>query len=113
MFRVPQKTIDTVISCATLESWLAIGANHNLEKIMSYQQLCGALGMLKTNGVELDWEIINEQLKEIARLNTAESSLAMNTAAQPLLRQYRDMCLERGLIRRGELFNLDDCVPLV
>ena len=82
-------------------------------KKMSYHQLCGALGMLKTNGVELPWEEINEQMKEIARLNTAESSLAMNTAAQPLLRRYRDMCLERGLIRRGELFDLNDCVPLV
>lgn len=69
--------------------------------------------MLKTNDVDLPWSEINEQLKEIARLNTAESPLAMNAAALPLHRKYRDMCLDRGILRRGELFNTYDCVPLV
>ena len=78
---------------------------------MTYQQLCGALGALKTANVELDWTAINEELKAIARLG--KNPLEMNSAAEPLLRRYRDMCLEMGLIQRGELFNLDDCVPLV
>lgn len=78
---------------------------------MTYQQLCGALGALKTAGADLDWTAINEELKSIARLG--KNPLEMNTAAEPLLRRYRDMCLEMGLIKRGELFNLDDCVPLV
>ena len=79
----------------------------------SYDQLCGALGVLKSAGVEMDWSAINEQLKSIARLNTSESAMAMNQAAQPLLRQYRDMCLELGLIRQGQLFDRHDCRPLV
>jgi len=80
---------------------------------MNYDQLCGALGMLKTNGVELDWNSINQTMREIAALNTADSALAMNTAAEPLHRKYRDMCLERGLIQRGYMFDAHDCVPLI
>jgi hypothetical protein len=75
---------------------------------MNYEQLCGALGVLKSAGVDLPWVEINDQLRAVARLNIAERE----AAAESLLRQYRNMCLERGLIRSGELFNISDCVSL-
>ena len=49
----------------------------------------------------------------IAALDTADSSYAMNAAAAPMLTQYHDECIRRGLIRRGEMFEPADCVPLI
>lgn len=92
----------------------------------TYDQLCGALGILKQNDVELDWTAINEQMRDIGcRVGIARfGDQIANTPAtgfsdpvyaeiQAMHRQYRDMCLERGLIERGYLFNDRDCVPLV
>lgn len=76
---------------------------------MHYQQLCGALGMLKTAGQQLPWGELNSTLRNLAVMPTYE----MEAAAEPLLRQYRDICLSLGLIGRGELFSADDCVPLI
>lgn len=87
-----------------LSDWLA----ERVERFMNYEQLCGALGVLKSAGVDLPWVEINDQLISISRLSTTE----MEMAAEPMLRQYRNMCLERGLMRRGELFNISDCVSL-
>lgn len=92
----------------------------------TYDQLCGALGMLKTNGVELPWEEINEQMRGIGRrvgiakfgdpiANTPATGFTdqVHEEVRVLHRQYRDMCLARGLIERGYLFDDRDCVPLV
>lgn len=92
----------------------------------TYGQLCGALGMLKQNGVELDWPALNEQMRDIGRrvgiarfgdpvANTTANgfSALVHDEVRALHRKYRDMCLERGLIERGYLFNDRDCVPLV
>lgn len=75
---------------------------------MNYEQLCGALGALKTSGVKLDWKKINNELLEIAK-----NQITVNTEAEPLLRKYRRLCLDIGIIRPGELFCLNDCVPLI
>ena len=92
----------------------------------TYDQLCGALGMLKQNDVELDWTAIYEQMRDIGRrvgiahfgdpiANTPATGFAdpVHADVRTLHRKYRDMCLERGLIERGYLFNQYDCVPLV
>jgi hypothetical protein len=92
----------------------------------TYDQLCGALGVLKQNDVELDWAAINGQMRDIglrvgiARFgdpiaNTPPTGFTdpAHGEVQALHRKYRNMCLERGLIQRGYLFNGRDCVPLV
>jgi hypothetical protein len=76
---------------------------------MSYQQLCGALGMLKSDGAALDWKKLDSDLRAMARLPEYE----MNAAASPVLRTYRTMAIQRRLIGRGQLFDLHDCVPLI
>lgn len=73
-----------------------------------YFQLCGAVGLLKSSGVDLDYDSIIQEIRNVAALNTPQSNTAMIDAARPLWRKYRDMCLERGLIRPGELFNWHD-----
>jgi hypothetical protein len=92
----------------------------------TYDQLCGALGMLKQNGVKLDWAAINEQMRDIGRRvgiarfgdpisNTTATGFTdpVHDEVQTMHRKYRDMCLERGLIERGYLFDDRDCVPIV
>src|SRR3990167_7901978 len=87
-------------------------------KMSTYDQLCGALGMLKQNDVELDYPAINEQMRDIGRrvgvarfgdpiASTPATGFSDQVYAevQALHRQYRDMCLERGLIERGYLFD--------
>lgn len=91
--------------------------------MFDYDQLCGALGMLKTAGVDLDWPTINDQMREIGlRVGIAEFGdphadtrpplPPLGISLHDLHRKYRDECLVRGLIRRGELFNDDDCMGL-
>lgn len=88
---------------------------------MSYEQLCGALGLLKQDDAELDWLAINDQIRDIARrlgialYGSPGSEFVCTNINDPVFaeietlhRQYRDMCLSRGLIRRGELFNRHD-----
>lgn len=91
-----------------------------------YEQLCGALGLLKQAGAKLPWEEINLQMRDIgrrvgiARLGDPIEQTPATGMSDPvhaeidqLHRQYRDLCLQAGLIGRGQLFNKDDCVPLV
>lgn len=92
----------------------------------TYDQLCGALGMLKRNNVELDYPAINEHMRGLGRragvarfgdqiAKTPPTGFADPVFAeiQAMHRQYRDMCLEHSLIERGYLFDDRDCVPLV
>jgi len=92
----------------------------------TYDQLCGALGMLKQNGAELDWPATNEQMRDIGRragiarfgdpiANTPATGFTdpVYKEMHALHRKYRDMCLERGLVDRGYLFDERDCVPLI
>ena len=75
-----------------------------------WDQLAGALGMLKSNGVDLPWSELNMKLRQIA----AEHGPNCDTDEVKLMyRQYRDMCLDLGLIRQGENFDWRDAVPLV
>ena len=78
---------------------------------MSYQQLCGAIGALSAANVELPYADIYRQLRGLAGEHGADT-FATNTASQPLARAYRDMCVQRGLVQRGYLFNEDDAAAL-
>jgi hypothetical protein len=84
-----------------------------------YDQLCGALGLLKQNGVDLPWEGLNTTLKDIGRglgqYRDTDIALfnATNERARTMLKVFRMMCLQKKLIGVGELFNEYDCVPLV
>lgn len=73
-----------------------------------WNQLAGALGVLKTNGHALPWAEIDQQLRTLAAAG-AES----DKTVRELHRKYRDMCLERHLIEPGYLFNEHDCIPLI
>lgn len=92
----------------------------------NYEQLCGALGVLKQAEANLEWAEINDQMREVAhRFGVAQfgDPIAGTPATglsdpvyeeiEQLHRRYRDMCLEAGLIDRGQLFDKYDCVPLV
>ena len=74
-----------------------------------FSQLCGAVGLLKSSGVDLDYDAILEEIQRVAALYVpGGSNAAMIEAARPLWRKYRDMCLEHRLINPGELFNWHD-----
>lgn len=76
-----------------------------------YDQLAGALGVLKQNDVDLPWGEINEKLRKIAAEHGPEN--CDTDEVREMHREYRDKCLEMGFIRRGELFNHHDIVPLI
>jgi hypothetical protein len=44
-----------------------VGMWLRVEKDMDYEQLCGAIGLLKTGGIELDWPTLNDQMRELGR----------------------------------------------
>lgn len=78
-----------------------------------YNQLCGALGLLASHGVELDRPAITANLRAIAiRLGNAYERGDIHDPVYVELRQmhrhYRDRCLQLGLIRSGYLFDLHD-----
>lgn len=91
-----------------------------------YTQLIGALSALKEDGAALDWAAINNQLIDLGgRIGIADFGDPL-TGAEPtgwadpvhevirdLARKYRAMCIERGLIRPGELFDWRDARPIV
>lgn len=92
----------------------------------NYNQLCGALGVLKQANANLDWAAINEQMRDIGRrvgiaefgdpiAQTPATGISdpVHAEVNQLHRKYRDMCLQAGLIGRGQLFDMHDCVPLV
>lgn len=91
----------------------------------TYVQLCGALGLLKLNGVKLDWPEINARMLDLGRrLGTAYfgDPIAGTPAtgfADPVYIELREMhhkfrglCLSFKLIERGQLFDDHDCLPL-
>ena len=92
---------------------------------MIYEQLAGALGALKQDGADLDWPALNEQMRDLGRRLGIATYGDPHTGAPPqhdadlqaeiatLHRQYRDMCLARGIVRVGELFDDRDFWPLV
>jgi hypothetical protein len=67
-----------------------------------YQQLLGAIGCLAEAMESLP---LREELQKlfIELCNTAETE-----RCKVLVRKYRDECLKRDLIKRGELFNDSD-----
>jgi len=76
-----------------------------------YNQLAGALGLLKENGYDLPWAEINETLQRIA---AEQGPFECDTPEViQMHRYYRDLCIKTGSIGIGELFNEKDCVPLV
>ena len=91
-----------------------------------YNQLCGALGMLKTDGADLDWQALNAKMIDIGRrygisqfgnphgdnAPTGESD-SVHDEIEEMHKRYRAMCISRGLIRPGYLFAEYDIVPLV
>jgi len=80
----------------------------------TYQQLCGALGVLKTNGAELEWVGIDKKMRDLGRrVGTATWSDPVHDEIRAEYRKYRDICLKKNLIKNGQLFNLNDCVPLI
>lgn len=87
----------------------------------TYSQLCGALSVLKLHGADLPWTELYERMRDIGRrIGIAQfgdplAGTPPTGATDPvhqeindLHRTYRDMCLDRGLIRPGELFDLND-----
>lgn len=76
-----------------------------------YDQLCGALGLLKQNGADLPWKGLNDTLRSVAREHGPYNCDTDEIIA--LHRQYRKECINLGLIRIGELFRLDDARPLI
>lgn len=91
-----------------------------------FNQLCGALSALKSAGADLPWVEISEQMRDMGRrLGIAQigdtltespptgSNDPVHAEISTMLRTYRTMCRKLGLIGRGELFNDDDCVPLI
>jgi len=75
-----------------------------------YNQLAGALGVLRSNDVDLPYTDLNEQLRIIARDNGPEN--CDTDEVRVMHRKYRDMCIDLGLINRGEIFSFRDVVPL-
>ena len=79
---------------------------------MNYEQLCGALGLLKQSGAEMEWGTVDDMLRHFAaRLGAGDGSV--HDEIDVALRAHRDECLRLGLIRRGELFGRDDMIPIV
>lgn len=91
-----------------------------------YNQLCGAIGMLKTDGADLDWPSLHTKMMDIGRRygisqfgNPHDGSAPtghvdpVHDEIEVMHRTYRQMCISRGLIRPGYLFSDYDCVPLV
>lgn len=76
-----------------------------------FNQLAGGLGVLKDSGATLDWKSINGRLKAIAQENGPASCDTEETIR--MHKEYRSMCIGKGLIRVGELFNHRDVIPLV
>jgi hypothetical protein len=76
-----------------------------------YNQLAMALGLLKSNNVDLPWAEINEKLRRIAAENGPDN--CDTDEVIQMHRKYRDMCLELRLIQIGELFDDRDAIPLV
>lgn len=72
-----------------------------------YQQVCGLLGLLKTNGADLNWSAIDSEMRQVSQNGTAEQW------ATNCHRKYRDMVLSRGLLKNGEVTSHSDVVPLV
>lgn len=87
----------------------------------NYDQLCGALGVLKANGATLPWEEIDATMRDIGRrLGIAMDAEEGKGIFDPvhdeiavLHRKYRKMCMDAGFIRKGELFDEHDCIPLI
>ncbi len=69
----------------------------------TYHQLCGAIGLLEKNDIEIP-VLVKERLKTIASKGITESS-ELNV----LHRVYRSKCVSLRLIKPGELFDLNDC----
>jgi hypothetical protein len=69
----------------------------------TYDQLCGAIGLLEQNDIEVP-AIIKERLRIIATDGITDS-----TELEVLHRVYREKCLSLKLIEPGYLFNLNDC----
>jgi len=76
-----------------------------------YNQLSGALGVLKNAGIDLPYSTLNERLQQIAADHGPEG--CDTDEVRTLHRQYRDIALHHGLIQRGELFTIHDCTPLI
>lgn len=76
-----------------------------------FNQLAGALGMLKQHGEQLDWASLDATMRRVA----AEHGPAHcdTEEIKAMHRTYRDLCLSHGLINRGELFDDRDAVPLI
>ena len=69
----------------------------------TYGQLCGALGLLEQNDIEIP-AFLKERLRIVASEDITES-----TELDVLHRFYRSQCLSLKLIKPGELFDLNDC----
>lgn len=76
-----------------------------------YSQLAGALGILKSHGVELNYHELDATMKRTAVEHGPDQ--CDTHEIKTLHRQYRNLCLEQGYIRQGELFDVCDCVSLV
>ena len=75
-----------------------------------YNQLAGALGVLKQNGTDLPWSELDEKLKKIAAENGPDQ--CDTEEVREMHKKFRDQCLSLGLINAGELFDIRDSIPL-
>lgn len=76
----------------------------------NYEQLCGALGVLKSAGADLRWHDLLDELRQLAA--AGDDPLKLHESAAPMLQKYRDMCVDRGLIRAGDSFTTSDAESL-
>ena len=87
----------------------------------NYIQLAGALSALKEDGAELDWaEIVPQVISLGAKIGIAIYGNPLSPEGQinwkdpvhgiilELSRKYRGICLDRGIILPGELFDWRD-----
>ncbi len=82
----------------------------------NYLQLLGSLKALQDNDVKLDYENIAKELFKMCRTgvcddrrSSAQYPEETHTKARQMLRKYRNMCLDLGLIKIGQLWSLKDC----
>lgn len=69
-----------------------------------YLQICCMFEELQLDGYEIDTESALDELKKIACMSESER--------YPRYIELRNLCLKRGIMRVGEIFNPAHCVGL-
>ena len=76
-----------------------------------YYQLCGAIGALKNNGYQMDYQELKQKLINICKRMGDDLKFLPEDEEEiyRMHQEYRKICIQNGFTKIGHLFRKDDC----